>query len=601
MKRSLTYRILLYSAITVLSALVLTPSVAEWTGKTHKLPYWFLKAFPYRIALGLDLKGGYRWEYSVKLTKAVLNNLDLAATQLEDQLKTAKAKQVVVKRVGETQYAELQIVAENPADLKKIDNQLVRKLNLVESKRTGNTINYKVDPQYLGQFETGVLTKNIQKIKERIDKFGVTEPTVQRHRNNIVVEVAGVSKEARKRIEDMIGRTAQLEFKLVDNDPALLKKVADLAASKKAEKGEFAALEAIDASREGIQGQVVTASDDKILQRFVEWANALPEGQRLPPDRELVYGQTTSTSEQDKIYRTYIVTKKPALTGDYLLKAESSSCRVEGSAIEERAPCVAISLNGTGSTLFEKVTKENIGKQLAVILDNEVYSAPNLKNAISGGEAVITLGQKTEGIDVLQKRAQDLVTTLRAGALPAPLKQERLNGVEASLGKETVHKAWVAMLVGSLAVVLFMLLYYRKAGLIANFAMILNLLFLLSLLALVGTTLTLPGIAAVVLTVGMAVDANIIIYERIREELRAGKSPRSAVDAGFKRAFWTVFDAHVTNLVAGVVLYSYGTGPIRGFAVSLMAGIVCNLFTSVWLSRAIFEWSVGKKATKLSI
>ena len=192
---------------------------------------------------------------------------------------------------------------------------------------------------------------------------------------------------------------------------------------------------------------------------------------------------------------------------------------------------------------------------------------------------------------------------LRTGALPAPLRKTFETQVGATLGPEAVSKARTSMVIGTLAVVIFMLIYYRTAGLIADIAMVFNVVYLLAIMALIQATLTLPGIAAVVLTIGMAVDANIIFYERIREELRAGKTPRQAVENGFGRAFWTVFDAHVTNLVAGVVLYSYGTGPIRGFAVSLMAGIVCNLFTSVWLSRVMFDFLVGrnKKRATLSI
>jgi len=231
---------------------------------------------------------------------------------------------------------------------------------------------------------------------------------------------------------------------------------------------------------------------------------------------------------------------------------------------------------------------------MAIILDDKVNSAPTIEGRIGGGRARITLGGFSDPYQ-LQQEAKDLVAVLRTGALPAPLRKTFETQVGPTLGPDAVNKAKTSMIIGTLAVILFMLVYYRSAGLIADIAMVFNVVYLLAMLATLQATLTLPGIAAVVLTIGMAVDANIIIYERIREEIRAGKSPRSAVEAGFGRAFWTVFDAHVTNLVAGIVLYSYGTGPIRGFAVSLMAGIVCNLFTSVWLSRAMFDWMVGRK------
>ena len=239
---------------------------------------------------------------------------------------------------------------------------------------------------------------------------------------------------------------------------------------------------------------------------------------------------------------------------------------------------------------------------MAIILDEKVSSAPTIEGRIGGGRARITLGGFSDPYQ-LQQEAKDLVAVLRTGALPAPLRKTFETQVGATLGPEAVSKARTSMVIGTLAVVIFMLIYYRTAGLIADIAMVFNVVYLLAIMALIQATLTLPGIAAVVLTIGMAVDANIIFYERIREELRAGKTPRQAVENGFGRAFWTVFDAHVTNLVAGVVLYSYGTGPIRGFAVSLMAGIVCNLFTSVWLSRVMFDFLVGrnKKRATLSI
>jgi preprotein translocase subunit SecD len=239
---------------------------------------------------------------------------------------------------------------------------------------------------------------------------------------------------------------------------------------------------------------------------------------------------------------------------------------------------------------------------MAIILDEKVSSAPTIEGRIGGGRARITLGGFSDPYQ-LQQEAKDLVAVLRTGALPAPLRKSFETQVGATLGPEAVSKARTSMVIGTLAVVIFMLIYYRAAGIIADIAMVFNVIYLLSIMALIQATLTLPGIAAVVLTIGMAVDANIIFYERIREELRAGKTPRQAVENGFGRAFWTVFDAHVTNLVAGIVLYSYGTGPIRGFAVSLMAGIVCNLFTSVWLSRVMFDFLVGrnKKRATLSI
>jgi preprotein translocase subunit SecD len=230
---------------------------------------------------------------------------------------------------------------------------------------------------------------------------------------------------------------------------------------------------------------------------------------------------------------------------------------------------------------------------MAVLLDDQINSAPVIEGRI-GARGRITLGGFGDPFQ-LQQEAKDLVGVLRSGALPAPLHKTFETQVGPTMGSDSVKKAKFSMVLGAVAVILFMLIYYRFAGLIANVAMILNLLYMVAILAAFEASLTLPGIAGLVLTVGMAVDANIIIYERIREELRLGKSPRTAVDAGFKRAFWTVFDAHVTNFVAGVVLYSYGSGPIRGFAVTLLVGIITNLFTSYWLSHWMFDALVARR------
>jgi preprotein translocase subunit SecD len=275
------------------------------------------------------------------------------------------------------------------------------------------------------------------------------------------------------------------------------------------------------------------------------------------------------------------------LTGEYLSDAEQTWDQQTGRAE------VAFELDHQGASISERMTRENMGRKMAIVLDEKITSAPVIEGVISS-RGRITLGSYGDPFQ-LQQEAKDLVAVLRSGALPAPLRKTFETQVGPTMGKDSIEKARFAMMIGAIAVVLFMVIYYRLSGIIANVAMVLNMLFMIAILAAFEASLTLPGIAGLVLTIGMAVDANIIIYERIREELRAGKSPRSAVDAGFSRAFWTVFDAHVTNFVAGVVLYSYGSGPIRGFAVTLLVGIITNLFTSYWLSRWMFDLMVGRR------
>jgi len=258
-------------------------------------------------------------------------------------------------------------------------------------------------------------------------------------------------------------------------------------------------------------------------------------------------------------------------------------------------PEVSFTMNRQGASMMGKLTGENVGRKMAVVLDEKITSAPVIESQISD-RGRITMGGGGDPFRI-QQDVKDLVGVLRSGALPAPLKKSFETQVGATMGQDSIDKAKISMYIGALAVILFMLIYYRFSGVIANLAMSLNMLFMLAILAAFEASLTLPGIAGLVLTIGMAVDSNIVIYERIREELRLGKSPRTAVDAGFQRAFWTVFDAHVTNFVAGIVLYSYGSGPIRGFAVTLLVGIVSNLITSVWISRWMFDVVVGRRGS----
>jgi preprotein translocase subunit SecD len=433
-----------------------------------------------------------------------------------------------------------------------------------------------------------------------VNKLGVAEPNVFRKGNDIIVELPGLRPDDFERVKNLIGRTAQLEFKMLDDGSEYMKKLTALASSKKA---EFPGLEiGHDGWTEKDSG--VSHSDvylrDKDKGEIERFLASLSKEDQVPSDHEIGYEQVSSKDEEgtatpDKLWRTYYLHKRAELTGEYLTDAEVNWDPQTG------RPEVSVTFDREGANLFEKVSGSNIGRKMAIILDEKINSAPVIETRIGGGKARITMGGFSDPFQ-LQQEAKDLVAVLRTGALPAPLKKTFETQVGPTLGKDAVEKAKFSMMVGSLAVILFMLIYYRLSGLIADIAMFLNIVFQLAILAGLGATLTLPGIAGVVLTVGMAVDANIIIYERIREELRAGKSPRGAVEAGFGRAFWTVFDAHVTNLVAGIVLYSYGTGPIRGFAVTLMIGIVCNLFTSVWLSRSMFDFVVGRrKAATLSI
>jgi preprotein translocase subunit SecD len=258
---------------------------------------------------------------------------------------------------------------------------------------------------------------------------------------------------------------------------------------------------------------------------------------------------------------------------------------------DNNKPYVALNFNQKGADKFGQLTGRNVKRRMAIVLDDRVESAPVIQTEIGGGRCQITLGGSGSYNETLQE-AKDLVVVLVAGALPAPIRPSNEQLIGPSLGADAIRKGGMGAMVGIALVVAFMLLYYQVAGAVADLAVLMNLLFLFALMALFEATLTLPGVAGIALTVGMAVDANVLINERIREELRAGKSARAAVDQGFDRAFWSIFDGQLTTFIAGVVLFQYGTGPIKGFAVTLMIGIATSLFSGVFCSRVMFDWIV---------
>jgi preprotein translocase subunit SecD len=258
-------------------------------------------------------------------------------------------------------------------------------------------------------------------------------------------------------------------------------------------------------------------------------------------------------------------------------------------------PYVSIEFNAAGAKIFEEVTGENIGKRLGIVLDNTVYSAPVIRDRIAGGSAMIE-GYFTD------EEAKDLSIVLRAGALPAPMKMLQNVTVGPSLGRDSIEAGKVAGIIGTIAVVLFMILYYRLSGVIADVALCFNVILLLGAMASLNATLTLPGIAGIILAIGMAVDSNVLMFERMREELRAGKTPAAAVDSGYNKAFWTIFDSHVTTLITAAVLFQFGTGPIKGFAITLSLGVSINLFTALIGTKTVFDILMSKgKMRRLSI
>jgi preprotein translocase subunit SecD len=309
----------------------------------------------------------------------------------------------------------------------------------------------------------------------------------------------------------------------------------------------------------------------------------------IPEGRQLLIGKASRRSDNPaatpvEAWRTYMVFSIAQVDGSMISDAQVSLDPQDGS------PYVQLQFNRRGAEVFDRVTNENVKKRFAIVLDERVNSAPVIRQRISGGNAQITLGGDDRR--TVLREANELMVVLRAGALPAPLSEGKQDFIGPTLGSDTIRHARNAMIVGICLVLVFMAAYYGSAGLIANGAVLMNLALQLSALALFGATITLPGLAGLALTVGMSVDNNVLINERIREELRSGKSIRAAVDAGYNHAFTAIFDGHVTTFISGVVLLQYGTGPVKGFAVTLLIGIIANLFTGVFATRVVFDWLV---------
>jgi len=436
----------------------------------------------------------------------------------------------------------------------------------------------------------------IEIIRNRVDQFGVAEPVIQKQgEDRIVVQLPGLLDA--QRAKTLIGQTAQLEFRLVstmEETQRFLKKVDEILARKHlaepeggAEGGVDSLLAARPISARAItqfRGGMFFASDDiPIVQEFLEEARA--DSGYPGKDGVLLWHAQDDNMRGLTGKVLFLLEPKVELTGAGVKNAVK---RIGLDPDQPNMPGVSLRLTSRGATRFARVTGANVGRQLAIILDGKVWSAPNIREKIRGGQASIT-GSFTD------EEARDLAIVLRAGALPADVKIIEERTVGPSLGKDSIRMGIRAGIVGSILVVFFMIVYYRASGLVAVLALVLNVVFIFAVLAGFGATLTLPGIAGIVLTVGMAVDANVLIFERIREELRNRKTVRASIDSGYGRAFRTILDANVTTLISAVVLYQFGTGPIKGFAVTLSIGILANMFTAVVVTRMVFDAITSRK------
>ncbi len=471
---------------------------------------------------------------------------------------------------------------EQLADLKK------RSLNLGLDLQGGIHLVLEVKTEGMEQQEAQDAVAQAQEvIRNRVDQFGVAEPTIQRQGDNrIIIELPGVQDV--QRAKDLVGQTALLEFQLLEpseDRTRLIQRIDQVLAPEEEEEEEeedlllsSTAESAPLSSMLSLAGEDLTVSG-RDLQRIKNLLNT-PEAQELiPADVEFIFSSKPAGAEGNEFYFLYLVRKKPEMTGHMIQDAFVSI----GQVVEYMGqPIVNFSTTDEGVRLFSRITGSHIGERMAIVLDESVYSAPVIQSKISEGRGIIT-GSGT------QEEAKDLAIVLRAGALPAEVEIIEDRTVGPSLGRDSIEQGKTAAIYSMVLIAIFMVLYYRAVGLIADFALLLNMFFIMAVLAGFHATLTLPGIAGIILTIGMAVDANVLIFERIREELRSGKTVRAAIDSGFGHALSAIIDANVTTFLVGIVLYQFGTGPIRGFALTLCIGIVSSLFTAFFVTRTIFD------------
>jgi len=491
-----------------------------------------------KINLGLDLQGGMHLVLEVDTVKAVEDAIERIAQELRSNLRKERVRVTEIERIRGTQIS-LRVVGEKSIEqfYKTLDTNY-QDLRLVSEDQSGDSLRIVLDlpDRESDQIKRLATDQALETIRNRIDQFGVSEPDIRNQgENRILIQLPGIKDT--QRAKQLIGRTALLEFKLLDE-------TNDIGAA--------------------LQGNIPTGS-------------------------ELLYEVNTDPTTNRESKTPYLVKKRTLLTGANLIDA-----RVQIDS-QYNDPYVSIEFDRKGGRIFENITEQNVKKRLAIILDDKVYSAPVIQEKISGGSARIT-GQFTT------EDARDLAIALRAGALPAPVHILEERTVGPSLGTDSIRKGVLSICIGGILVMLFMVIYYKGAGIIADLALIINILIIAGGLAGIQATLTLPGIAGIILTIGMAVDANVLIFERIREEMNLGKTPRAAVDAGYSRAMLTILDANVTTLIAALVLIQFGTGAVRGFAVTLSLGVLASLFTALILSRLIFDFLlINRKIKRVSI
>ncbi|WP_263787171.1 protein translocase subunit SecD [Salinibacter grassmerensis] len=599
---------------------------------------WLQQVDESSLNLGLDLQGGMH----VTLEVEVGNLLDQLAVNKDEafqQTLRAAEQRAEEENVSVVEAFVEEFEAENP------DGRLSRYFRNQGEDITRRSSNDEV-LEYLQSQADAAVQNGIQVVRNRVNQYGVTEPSIQRQGDErIVVELPGVSE--RERVRDLLESASQLTFHLMANPQQLGESVQriieyyeptaeDSARIAEAQAADTAAMEASTDTSEVTQGTEIAAASGQeasggqqgtALTEPGEGVQTGPQNsllaamQPMPGQDQPVIGRAfaSDTSRVNELLQDPSVQKmmppgvepmwtaSPVLTTEdgreaFHLLAVRAEPELTGEVVTEASvqfdrqtndPKVSITMNSDGARRWDRITAANIGNRVSIVLDDVVYSSPNIQSRISGGRTEIT------GLDSRQE-ASDIVTVLQSGRLQTDLNIISERTVGPSLGEESTRAGFISVVAGFLLVVLFMIMYYRTAGVVADIALLLNLILIMGILAGFGATLTLPGIAGIVLTIGMAVDANVLIYDRVREEQATGKTLRAAINAGYEQSLSAILDANITTFFVGVILYSFGVGPIKGFAVTLMAGILASLFTAIIVTRIVFDYMVEERRMQVS-
>ena len=547
------------------------------------LPSWAPHS---HIVPGLDLQGGIHMVLGVDVDKALSDRTSRTADRIKDFAKEKNVAFTSIEQITDSDdKTRIQATFANAADLAKFNQDILSQFRELQTlSERDNRIVLTLDPNLVQSTRRDAVDQTIHSIRNRIDRMGVTEPSIsKRGDEQIQIQLPGYDDP--QEAKNLIGRTAQLEFQMCDDINEFLTELKDLPEGVTLVKSSYGKPNGSSA-----KDYFLEFSEEKLPVVKQYLTGKVPEGDVIK------YGKLGREGLGPTQLRTYTLFRKVNLTGS----EDLVDTRVNMGSDTDPRPGVSITFSQTGARIFDELTAVNIGNRMAIVLEEWVDSAPVFQQRISGGSANISMGGGRSREDTIHD-ANQLSLVLKSGALPASVTFREERTVGPSLGADSVKNGARAFLVGSILVILLMIFYYRVSGFFSVVAVIMNLIFMLAALAVLGATITLPGIAGLLLTFGMAVDANVIINERIREELRLGKPPKSAVKAGYEAAFTAVVDSHVTTFIAGMVLWQYGSGPVQNFATTLLIGTVLSIFTAVFITRIFFDMVTSSGVKELSI